>query len=210
MHGFAEITTGIFKMPATMLQLAIVQFFTWLAFFAMWIYTTSGIAQNAFGTTDTTSKTFQDAGDWVGVMFMVYNGVSAITAFLLPMLAKRIGRKYTHMICLIIGGLGLLSIYFITNPTMIVVSMGMVGIAWASILSMPYAMLSNALPAHKMGYYMGVFNFFIVIPQIVAASILGFFTMKVFQANTLNTVALGGVAMIIAGLLTLLVKDEDK
>ena len=112
-YGFKEIVTGIFKMPTTMLQLAIVQFFTWIAFFAMWIYTTSGIAQNTFNTTDTNSKVFQDAGDWVGVMFMVYNGVSAITAFLLPMLAKRIGRKYTHMICLIIGGIGLISMLFI-------------------------------------------------------------------------------------------------
>jgi maltose/moltooligosaccharide transporter len=113
------------------------------------------------------------------------------------------------MICLIIGGLGLISIYFISNPTMLLVSMGMVGIAWASILSMPYAMLSNALPANKMGYYMGVFNFFIVIPQILAASILGFFTMKLFHANTLNTIVLGGISMIVAGLLTLIVKDAD-
>ena len=103
-------------MPPTMLQVAVVQFFTWLAFFSMWIYTTPGIAQNTFGTTDTTSKTYQDAGDWVGVMFMVYNGISAVTAFLLPMLAKKIGRKYTHMICLIIGGIGLISMYFIKSP----------------------------------------------------------------------------------------------
>ena len=126
------------------------------------------------------------------------------------MIAYKTNRKITHLICLVIGGLGLISIYFITDPTYIIVSMGMVGIAWASILSMPYAMLSNALPANKMGYYMGVFNFFIVIPQIVAASILGFFTMKFFNANTMNTVVLGGVAMILAGFLTLLVTDDDK
>lgn len=138
------------------------------------------------------------------------NGVAAVFAFIIPMIAFRTNRKITHLICLVIGGIGLLSIYFISNPTYIIVSMGMVGIAWASILSMPYAMLSNALPANKMGYYMGVFNFFIVIPQIVAAGILGFFTMKVFHANTLNTVALGGIAMILAGLMTLLVKDDDK
>jgi maltose/moltooligosaccharide transporter len=154
-------------------------------------------------------KEYNNGADWLNVCSSVRNGVAALFAFIIPMIAYRTNRKITHMICLIIGGLGLLSIYFISNPTFIIISMGMVGIAWASILSMPYAMLSNALPAHRMGYYMGVFNFFIVIPQIVAASILGFFTMNLFHANTLNTVALGGVSMIIAGLLTLIVKDED-
>jgi maltose/moltooligosaccharide transporter len=113
------------------------------------------------------------------------------------------------MICLIIGGLGLASIYIIQNPTLIIVSMAIVGIAWASILSMPYAILSGSLPPNKMGYYMGVFNFFIVIPQIVAATILGFFTMKLFGANTLNTLVLGGASMIVAGVMTLWVKDDD-
>ena len=103
-----------------------------------------------------------------------------------------------------------MSIYFITDPKLIIVSMAMVGVAWASILSMPYAMLSNALPSNKMGYYMGVFNFFIVIPQIVAASILGYLTLHLFHANTLNTIALGGCSMILAGFLTLIVKDDDK
>jgi maltose/moltooligosaccharide transporter len=154
-------------------------------------------------------KEYNNGADWLNVCSSVRNGVAALFAFIIPFIARRTNRKITHLICLIIGGLGLLSIYFITNPTMIIVSMGMVGIAWASILSMPYAMLANALPSNKMGYYMGVFNFFIVIPQIVAAGILGFFTMKVFHANTLNTLALGGVSMILAGLLTLFVKDED-
>ena len=153
---------------------------------------------------------YNDGADWLNVCSSVRNGVAALFAFILPLIAARTNRKITHLICLIIGGIGLISIYFITNPTYIIVSMGLVGIAWASILSMPYAMLSNALPANKMGYFMGVFNFFIVIPQIVAASILGFFTMKVFEANTLNTIVLGGVAMILAGLLTLFVKDDDK
>lgn len=155
-------------------------------------------------------KEYNNGADWLNVCSSVRNGMAAVFAFIIPLIAYRTNRKITHMICLIIGGLGLLSIYFISDPTLIIISMGMVGIAWASILSMPYAMLSNALPANKMGYYMGVFNFFIVIPQIVAAGILGFFTMKVFHANTLNTLALGGVSMIIAGLLTLIVKDDDK
>lgn len=208
-HGIAEITKGIFTMPPTMLQLAIVQFFTWLAFFAMWIYTTSGIAQNTFGTTDTTSKVFQDAGDWVGVMFMVYNGVSAITAFMLPALAKRIGRKYTHMLCLIVGGFCLISMFFIKSQNLLLVPMIGVGLAWSSTLTLPYAILAGALPSNKMGFYMGVFNFFIVIPQIVAAAILGFFVKNFFNEQGIYALVIGGVSMVIAGLLNFIVKDND-
>jgi maltose/moltooligosaccharide transporter len=134
-NGIIEITKGIGSMPKTMLQLAIVQFFTWLAFFSMWIYTTAGVAQNAYGTTDTTSKSFQDAGDWVGVMFMVYNGISALAAFLLPLLAAKIGRRFTHMICLIIGGIGLISIFFVKDHQLLLLPMICVGLAWASTLN---------------------------------------------------------------------------
>ena len=208
-NGFKEISTGIFKMPKTMLQLAIVQFFTWLAFFAMWIYTTSGIAQNTFGTTDTTSKMYQDAGDWVGVMFMVYNGVSAITAFILPMLAKKIGRRFTHFICLLIGGIGLISMLFIDDKMMLLLPMVGVGLAWSSTLTIPYAILAGALPANQMGFYMGVFNFFIVIPQIVAAAILGFFLKGFFGDQAIYALVIGGVSMIIAGFLSFIVNDSD-
>ena len=209
-HGFAEIIKGIGSMPKTMVQLAVVQFFTWIAFFAMWIYTTSGVAQNAYGTTDTTSKNFQDAGDWVGVMFMVYNGVSAIAAFLLPVLAARIGRKFTHMICLIIGGAGLVSIFFIQDHNLLLAPMICVGLAWASTLTMPYAILAGALPATKMGFYMGVFNFFIVIPQIVAAAILGFFVSNVFNNQSIYALVVGGISMVIAGILNLIVTDHKE
>lgn len=209
LNGFKEITTGIFKMPSTMMQLAIVQFFTWIAFFAMWIYTTSGIAANTFGTTDKDSKIFQDAGDWVGVMFMVYNGVSAIAAFLLPMLAKKIGRKYTHMLCLVIGGVGLISMLFIKSQNLLLVPMIGVGLAWSSTLTMPYAILSGALPSNKMGFYMGVFNFFIVIPQILAAAILGFFVKNVFHEESIYALVIGGVSMIIAGFMNFIVKDKS-
>ena len=208
LNGFKEITTGIFKMPKTMMQLAIVQFFTWIAFFAMWIYTTSAVASNAFGATDKDSKLFQDAGDWVGVMFMVYNGVSAIAAFLLPMLAKRIGRKYTHMVCLVIGGIGLVSMLFIKTPNMLLLPMIGVGMAWASTLTMPYAILSGALPANKMGFYMGVFNFFIVIPQILAAAILGFFVKNLFGGESIYALVIGGVSMIIGGVMNFMVTDK--
>lgn len=294
-----ETFGGIVKMPATMKQLAVVQFFTWFALFAMWIYATNAVTANKYdmkvdqvlvtkmdnalradstrlagelnstldGATKKTKeqqqkllnslrtdvnevkqyradqnpvaisvnlanhfadsantqtdaaekqvlqrvrKQYNDGADWLNVCSSVRNGVAAVFAFLIPLIAYRTNRKITHLICLVIGGLGLVSIYFITDPAYIIVSMGMVGVAWASILSMPYAMLSNALPPNKMGYYMGVFNFFIVIPQIVAAGILAFITMKVFHANTLNTIVLGGVSMILAGLLTLFVKDNDK
>ncbi len=208
LNGLKEITTGIFKMPKTMMQLAVVQFFTWIAFFAMWIYTTSAVALNAFGATDKDSKLFQDAGDWVGVMFMVYNGVSAIAAFLLPMLAKRIGRKYTHMVCLVIGGIGLVSMLFIKTPNMLLLPMVGVGLAWASTLTMPYAILSGALPANKMGFYMGVFNFFIVIPQILAAAILGFFVKNFFDGESIYALVIGGISMIIGGMVNFMVTDK--
>jgi len=210
MHGFSEIVSGISTMPKTMLQLAVVQFFTWLAFFSMWIYTTAGVAQNAYGTSDTTSKAYQDAGDWVGVMFMVYNGVSALAAFILPIIAAKTSRRMTHMFCLILGGLGLIGIFLIKEPMMLLFPMALIGLAWASTLTMPYAILAGALPANKMGFYMGVFNFFIVIPQIVAAAILGFFVNNVFNNQSIYALVVGGVSMIIAGFLNFIVKDNTK
>lgn len=207
LNGLREIFTGISTMPKTMLQLAFVQFFTWIAFFAMWIYTTPGVAENAYGTTDTQSKNYQDAGDWVGVMFMVYNGVSALAAFLLPILAAKTSRRFTHMICLILGGIGLISIFFIKDNQLLLLPMILVGLAWASTLTMPYAMLAGALPGEKMGFYMGVFNFFIVIPQIVAASILGFFVKEIFNSQSIYALVIGGISMIIAGFLNFIVKS---
>jgi maltose/moltooligosaccharide transporter len=192
-----------------MLQLAIVQFFTWLALFSLWIYTSSAVAENAYGTTDTSSKAFQDAGDWVGVMFMVYNGVSAITAFLLPILAKKTGKKYTHMFCLVLGGISLISIFFIKDHILLLLPMVGVGLAWSSTLTLPYSILAGALPPDKMGFYMGVFNFFIVIPQIVAASILGFIVSRLFDNHSIYALVIGGVSMILAGLLNFVVKEKE-
>ena len=209
MKGLAEITKGIFTMPATMLQLAIVQFFTWFAFFSMWIYTTPAIAQNAWGTVDTTSKAYQDAGDWVGVMFFVYSAVSAITAFLLPVLAKRIGRKYTHMVCLVIGGIGFLSLILIKSHNLLLIPMIAIGLAWSSTLTIPYAILAGALPANKMGFYMGVFNFFIVIPQLVASAILGIVIKNIFHEQGIYALVIGGISMIVAGFMNFIVKDKD-
>jgi len=152
---------------------------------------------------------YNDGADWLGVCSSVRNGVAAIFAFLIPLIAMSFGRKKTHMICLVIGGFGLISLNFITEPWTIALSMGLVGIAWASILSMPYAILSGSLPPNKMGYYMGVFNFFIVIPQIIAATVLGFLTINVFGGNTMLTLVLGGAFMILAGILALRVEDKD-
>jgi maltose/moltooligosaccharide transporter len=153
---------------------------------------------------------YNDGADWLSICSSIRNGVAAIFAFVIPWIAFKTNRRKTHMICLIIGGLGLISIAFVPSPGFLAVSMAMVGISWASILSMPYAILAGALPSDKMGYFMGVFNFFIVIPQIVAATILGFLTMKLFGANTIYTIMFGGLTMILAGILTLRVKDEDE
>ena len=208
-NGLRESFMGIFEMPKTMRQLAVVQFFSWLALFSMWIYSTPAITSHIYHTTDATSKVYNEGADWVGICFAVYNGVSALTALLLPAIARATSRRVTHMLCLTAGGLGLISIYFVHDPKMLLLSMVGVGVAWASILSVPYAMLAGALPSNKMGYYMGVFNFFIVIPQVVAGLILGFFTTHFFHGESVFTLVLGGVSMIISGLLTLRVNDAD-
>lgn len=209
-RGISEISKGIFSMPKTMLQLAVVQFFTWVGFYCMWLYTSAAIAQNVHNTTDTTSKAFQDAGDWVGVMFTVYSAVSAITAFLLPVLAKKIGRKYTHLICLIIGGIGLLSLVFIKSDYMLLIPMVAVGLAWASTLTMPYAILAGALPPEKMGFYMGVFNFFVVIPQLIASFVMGFVIRDIFHDQAIYALVIGGICMVIGGFCNFIVVDKDE
>jgi maltose/moltooligosaccharide transporter len=204
-----EAFAGISDMPRTMRQLAVVQFFSWLALFSLWIYATPAITSHIYHTSDTTSKIYNEGADWVNVCFSVYNGVSALAALALPLIARVTSRRVTHLLCLTAGGLGLISIYFIQNPQLLLVSMLGVGVAWASILSIPYAMLAGALPANKMGYYMGVFNFFIVLPQMVAGITLGFFTKHVFGGQPVLTLVLGGCSMILSGLLTLRVHDAD-
>ena len=205
-----EITKGIFSMPKTMAQLAVVQFFTWVGFYCMWLYSTAAIAQNVYGTIDTTSKAFQDAGDWVGVMFTVYSGVSAVAAFLLPILAQKIRRKYTHMLCLIIGGIGLVSMVYIKSPQILLLPMIAIGLAWASTLTMPYAILAGALPPAKMGFYMGVFNFFIVIPQLIASFVMGFLIKDIFHEQAIYALVIGGVCMVIGGIMNFIVVDKDE
>ncbi len=203
-----EILAGFKAMPKVMAKLAVVQFFTWIALFAMWIYTTTAVASHVFGSSDAQSASFQQAGNWVGTMFAVYNGVSALAAFALPVLAKRIGKAKVHMLSLIIGGTCLMSIFVIRQQTGLLLPMLGVGLAWASILTMPYALLASALPAEKMGYYMGVFNFFIVIPQIVSGLLLGWLTRHFFAGDALKTLVLGGFFMILAGVLCLWLDQE--
>ncbi|MGF1714348.1 MFS transporter [Photobacterium chitinilyticum] len=205
-----EIITDIKAMPKTMVQLAVVQFFSWFALFAMWIYTTSAVTSHIFGATDTSSVVYNEGADWVGLCFAAYNGISALAAFALPWLAQRTSRKFVHSLSLIIGGLSLASISLIETPSMLMFNMVGIGLAWASILCMPYAILAGALPAKKMGFYMGVFNFFIVLPQILAAGVLGFFTRWAFGGNTMMAIVLGGLSMVFAGLMVFVVKDEDE
>ena len=208
-NGLVTILTDLNNMPSTMKQLAVVQFFSWFALFAMWIYSTAGITSHIYGTTDTKSELYNVGANWVGVLFGFYNGFAAIIAFLLPVLAKYTGRKWTHTIALMAGGLGFISIYFFHNPTWLILPMLGVGFAWASILSMPYAILTGSLPPEKMGTYMGIFNFFIVIPQILAASILGFLVRHLFADQAIFALMLGGGSMILAAALVFWVNDVD-
>jgi len=208
--GFVHIAKDFLSMPKTMVQLAYVQFFSWFALFAMWIYTTPAVTSHIYHSTDPKSAEYASGADLVGVLFGNYNGIAALAALLLPSLAMRTSRRVTHLIALTCGGVGLLSFYFISDPGMLWMPMVGVGIAWASILSIPYAMLSGSLPPEKMGYYMGVFNFFIVIPQIIAGTILGFLLVHFFDNRPIFVLVAGGISMIIAGLLCMRVSDEEE
>ena len=284
-NGMVIIFDDLYLMPKTMKQLAVVQFFSWFALFAMWIYTTSAVTSHIYdmrmnqhevtellgseyqlekqidadwygrflrvqrdlnnyremlraGSTEVVTsmrvvnffleegrvelseetrntlqrieKEYNRGADWVGVSFGIYNGFAALVAFLLPVLAGYTSRKTTHSVALLAGAAGLISIYFISNPMMILVAMVGVGFAWASILSMPYAILAGSLPAAKMGIYMGIFNFFIVLPQILAASILGFIVGNLFSGQAIFALVLGGCTWVLAAALTFLVDDVDE
>jgi maltose/moltooligosaccharide transporter len=277
--GFLEVITAFNMMPKTMVQLAFVQFFSWFALFAMWIYSTAGITSHIYdmkvdsqfistleaalpGFSSKVSddklkdiqselnlykekltegvhvalsmkvasfflkekqliskeiverlvhieKEYNDGANWVGVGFSVYNGAAAILAFFLMFLAKITSRKLAHSFSLFVGGISFISIYFIANPDILLIPFVGIGLAWASILAMPYAILTGALPQDKMGTYMGIFNFFIVIPQILAASLLGFFVKQLFEGEAIYALLLGGFSMIIAALLVVFVNDKD-
>ncbi|MCP9200954.1 MFS transporter [Gramella sp. GC03-9] len=207
-----DIFSDFSKMPETMRQLSWVQFFSWFGLFGMWVFSVPAIAHHIYGlpVTDSSSETYNNAGDWVGILFGIYNGVSAIFAFFLPAIALKLGRKKTHMISLIIGGLGLLSIYVMPDEDWLILSMVGVGIAWASILAMPYAILAGSIPARKMGVYMGIFNFFIVIPQIINALIGGPMVKYLYGGDPIYALMTSGVSFLIAAILTLRIHDVDE
>jgi maltose/moltooligosaccharide transporter len=209
-NGFREILRGIAAMPRPMRQLAIVQFFSWLALFCMWLYFVPAVATKVFGGAPG-SPEYQRGNEWGGVCFSVYNGTAFVFAFALLALVRRFTARAIHRVCLLCGGAGLILAFTLREPHLLILSMLLVGVAWASILSMPYAMLSNAIPAEKMGFYMGVFNFFIVIPQILASLGLGAVMKSLLGNNPMNAVLLGGCSMILAGLCVGLVsKDVDQ
>ncbi|MDI1248119.1 MAG: MFS transporter [Lacunisphaera sp.] len=195
---FKDIYEGILQMPRVMRQLAVVQFFTWLGLFCMWIYFTPAVARNIFGG-EPGSASYQAGVEWGGVCFATYNGTAFLVAFLLVALAKRgVAAKTLHRIGLLCAGAGLASVGLVHTPGLLILSMVGVGIGWATILSMPYALLANAIPAKQMGFYMGVFNFFIVLPQILAATVLGPVVQHLLGGRALVVVIAGGACMILA------------
>lgn len=207
-RGLVELVHDLNNMPGPMKQLALAQMFTWFALFAFFIYATAAVTSHHFGSADPRSAAYNAGANWVGVLMSVYNGVAALIAFALPVMARRVGRVHTHAVCLVVGGLGLGSMYFFQNPQWLLVSMAGLGVGWSSLLTMPYAILSSVVPYRKMGIYMGMFNFFIVIPQILAAAVLGLLVRTVFAGHAVNALLLGGASMVVAAILMLRVRDE--
>ncbi|HEX8233647.1 MAG TPA: MFS transporter [Caulobacteraceae bacterium] len=206
-NGFSEVVDDLFQLPATMKQLAVVQFFSWFALFAMWIYTTAAVTSFHYGAADPASRAYNEGADWVGVLFAAYNGVAALAALLIPLIAQRLGRRLSHGVNLSLGGLGLLSFALIRDPHYLWIGMIGVGFAWASILSVPYAILAGALPARKMGVFMGIFNFFIVIPQLLAATVLGLLVKSFFGGQAIYALVLGAGSFFVAALCLFAVTD---
>jgi len=210
--GFKEFLNDLVNMPKTMKQLGVVQFFSWFALFSMWVFTTSAVAAHIYHlpATDTSSHEYSQASDWVGKMFGVYNAVSAVYALSLPYIVKKINRKRTHAFSLTMGGIGLISVFFIQNHYLLFLSMIGVGLAWGSILAMPYAILSSSIPAKKIGVYMGLFNFFITFPQIVNSLIGSLILKYFFHSEAIYGLVMAGVLMFIAAISVLFVHDGKR
>ncbi|WP_105199220.1 MFS transporter [Pseudoalteromonas sp. T1lg10] len=199
-NGFFAVVYDVFTMPTAMRQLAWVQFFSWFSLFAMWIYTTAAVTSYHYDTLDVTSKAYNDGADWVGVLFAAYNGFAALAALIIPIMVKRMGIRLTHALNLILGAAALISFMFIADPSWLMLPMVGIGFAWASILSLPYAMLSTTLPSAKMGVYMGIFNFFIVIPQLLAASVLGLILKHGFANQPIYALVIGGISFVLGAI----------
>ena len=204
-----EVKKEKFSIPKPMLQLLLVQFFSWFALFTMWVFTTPAVAKTFYDTTDPNSPAFQEAGDWVGILFGVYNLVSAIIALTLPLLAARIGRKKTHALALAIGGLSYLSFSVIPDPDLLILPMIGIGIAWGSILAMPYAMLANSIPPKQMGMFMGLFNMSITIPQIISGIFGGLILKNLLHNDPVNSILLAGVFMFLGAISSLFVSIKE-
>jgi maltose/moltooligosaccharide transporter len=202
-----EILLAVRHLPLTMRQLAPVQLLTWLGLFCMWLYFPVAVARNVFGAPDPKSPAYTEGVQWGGMCFAVYSAICFAFSFVLPVIAKRLGRKNTHAVCLLCGGLGLLSVLFIHDKYFLLLTMVGIGIAWASTLSMPYAVLAGSLPEGKTGVYMGIFNFFIVIPEILASLFFGWIMNHLLDNNRVAAVAAGGVFMLLAAVLMTRVAD---
>jgi maltose/moltooligosaccharide transporter len=209
--SFFDIFKDIAHMPKAMRQLGLVQFCAWFGLFSMWVFTTPAVAHHIYGCAidDTSSKAYQDAGDYVGTIFGTYNLVAMFFAMLIPFIAKAVGRRKTHAIALTCGAIGLISIYFIKTPFFLHFSMVGVGIAWASILAMPYAILAGSIPLKKMGVYMGIFNFFITIPQIASGVANRPLVKHVFGSESIYALIMAGVLFLIGAVAVLFVEDKE-
>jgi len=207
--GTREILSAIAEMPRTMRQLAPVQMLTWLGLFCMWLYFPVAVARNVFGAPDEKSLLYQQGVEWAGLCFAMYSVVTFVYAFFLPRIADAVGRRRTHAFSLGAGALGLLSVAVIHEPWLLLLSMVGVGIAWGSTIAMPYAMLAGALPSERTGVYMGIFNFFIVIPEILASLFFGWVMLHLLHNNRLAAVMAGGVSLVLAALLVLRVQGAE-
>jgi maltose/moltooligosaccharide transporter len=208
--ALAHIVSDLAQMPVQMKQLAVAQFFTWIGFFIVWIYTTPVVTAQAFGATDTSSAAYNEGADWVGVMFAFYNGVAALAAFLLPALARRIGNAATHAVALLCGAVAFIGLLVIHTPHALLLPMIGMGIAWASVLSMPYVILTRVLPPAKFGIYIGIFNFFIVIPQLVVATLMGGVMRSFFPGEPRWTMLVAALMMAGAAAAMMLVKENTR
>jgi len=208
--GFKEVLSAMRNMPRRMKIIALVQFFTWPGLFLMWFYYALSVAYHVFGAKSDTDPAFGDGKDFAGLTLAYYSVVTFLFSFILPVIADKLGRKLTHSLCLIIGAIGLISVAFVTEKNTLFICMTGVGIAWTSILSMPYAMLSGVLPKDKVGIYMGIFNFFIVLPEIIASFCYPWLMKHVLNNNMLAAVQSGGVLMIIAAIICFLFIKEPK
>ena len=208
--GINEIMHAIAHMPSKMKQLALVQFFTWPGLFLMWFYYSTAVARNVFGAASETDPVYIKGVEFAGLTLSFYNVVAFLFALTIPFIAMKLGRKLTHSVCLLCGAIGLISVGFVTNHLMLYGCMVGVGIAWASILSMPYAMLAGCLPEDKIGLYMGIFNFFIVLPEIIASLFFGWIMSKLLNNDRMLAVQIGGALMIVAAIICYFVVKETR